>query len=837
MVSDTAASDWTHRLPPGAFTDVAVLAYALWTVAANLVVVAGGTARALGLAALAALLLLLLLLAVGLRARAWRVAYLDDLRDDPMLPSRVPARGALVAMLAAPAASLLGWVVTHNPWVAWLGFTLSAAVAASFALREPFPPADQGERVSARLEPRRGERAALYLLALACAAFTLLAVRPRADDTFYLSMAQSVIDYPGQALLRITNLHGPVTALLGPQPLYPPYRVHSFELLGGLIGKWSGLEPAAVIHFGFATALSWLAPFALARLMRLLAPRRWLLGVTAAVAFYMIDGSASRGFANHAFVRMFDGKAALLTVGVPLICAYGLRAGARPSARRVLMLALAQIAALGLSSTGLWLAPTLAMVSVVAATPAWRSLPRRLGASLLSSAYVIAIGLWVLGAMGAGASAVSSDVDIASDAPELALPARTAGPQLSPRFAAIGEAVPAVLGPERTAIGLLAIALLACPLAPNVLGSRWFSLLALLAGGVFGNPLLADVMAQHVVGTATYERIFWLLPVAVGLGVCCVTLYSWSRRRLPAPLAGLLVACVLLGFFGATTTRMVISKENRSKLAFPPKLKLPPHAQRIARVICTLAPRGKYALAAQSVLQQLPILHRCAYPLMTFDRWMVAPAGDKLARDDLVHYVSRPDDVPLSRAAWFVGALERYHPDVIVLAREARDNRNTRSLIRLAGYERVDHVEGDDVFARTSGRSSRQYQRVARALCDLVGAGGSAVVVAPFGVAAVLEPLGCSTVLTAPSQVIGASQPQLRDLLLLERAAFVGSRDSRLDLRQLASLLRQREATALVLTRAARRDHALTKLLWQLDFRSARALADDKIYLRRAPAP
>ena len=56
-----------------------------------------------------------------------------------------------------------------------------------------------------------------------------------------------------------------------------------------------------------------------------------------------------------------------LAVGVPLVCAYGMRFGLRPNAWRFALLSLAQVSFMGMSSTGIWLAPVLATLSVVAA--------------------------------------------------------------------------------------------------------------------------------------------------------------------------------------------------------------------------------------------------------------------------------------------------------------------------------------------------------------------------------------------------------------------------------------------------------------------------------------
>ena len=58
--------------------------------------------------------------------------------------------------------------------------------------------------------------------------------------------------------------------------------------------------------------------------------------------------------------RLHQGKAVLVTLLVPLVAAYGIELARRPSLASGLRLAAAQIAAVGASATGLWLAPAVA---------------------------------------------------------------------------------------------------------------------------------------------------------------------------------------------------------------------------------------------------------------------------------------------------------------------------------------------------------------------------------------------------------------------------------------------------------------------------------------------
>jgi hypothetical protein len=802
------------RLPLGAFTDAAVMAYAAWTLAANAAVFVGGGTRALVVAfAISVVAAIGVMYTVATNARVRR-AYLADLGDDPIAPRAPAAPAALLRMLCLPAFTAVAWLATHDAWIAWAGCAVSTVYAVYCALREP--PAPEAGAAPPPVLSRR-ERIALHALALACAAFSLLVVRPRADDTFYLNMAVSVVDHPEQALLAFKNLHGPASDTLAVQRMFPPYRVHSFELLGGVLSYLTGVEAVRVVHFGLATLLCWFTPFAVARLLRLLAPRAWLLGVVVVIAFYMIEGTASRGYANHALVRMFNGKSAMLTLAMPLLIAAGLRYAARPSPLRFALLAAAQIAAVGLSSTALWWAPVVATLSVAAGTPGARALPRRLLGGVASSAYVLALGVWVFSQLGAGAiepgeaelavdqAADGGDVTAGGDQPEGGADRPTGGADSAAvastqrkgsRFDALSEAFEIGIGTERTSIALLAVALSSSALAPTVLGMRLFALLGGAVAVGFANPLLGPWIARYVTGVTTYARVFWLLPVAVGLGTNCAALFSALRaKRGPFASAALSLAAAAV-FLAVATDRLVISQANQARLQFPPALKLWPHARAEAEAVCRYAPEDTCVLASQALSLQLPIMHRCGYPLATFDRWMSVSPAEFAKREELVQLMTQREDLPASKAQWFVAALARYRVGTIVLGHEAVHDTRMKALIRLANFERVAMVDWDQIFTHPDASKSAAYERVAREVCRL--APRSHAVLAPFGVAAAVARRKCVPVLTEPKRVLKAPAGALDELLDLERYVASASEAPR-EVQQVESALSRHDVATVVL--------------------------------------
>ena len=206
MRSSPSQGTRSAGLQLGLITDAAVVAYGAFTIAANAVVIAGGTISTLAVVTFALLGVLALGVVVA-RKRGWAQAYTADLLVEPAAAPRVFTARSVAPPLVLGALGLLGWLFTRNPWVAWLGVAL-ASVAAAVAAQVP-PLAASGSESAPEATGDRLARIVLHASAVACALFTLLANRPRSDDTLYLHLAVAAADYPQQALLSVQTLHGP----------------------------------------------------------------------------------------------------------------------------------------------------------------------------------------------------------------------------------------------------------------------------------------------------------------------------------------------------------------------------------------------------------------------------------------------------------------------------------------------------------------------------------------------------------------------------------------------------------------------------------------------------
>lgn len=807
---------------PSVIADAVVVLYGLWTVACNLTVVSGGNSWQL--LATAVMLGLAALVFAGwlLRHARWRRAYLDDLDANVEAGAALDLRGRVVlgAMLLAV---LVAWLAGGQGLVVWGGCALFAVLLAGFALR-----ARPGTRSTNNADADASSRGiepwqhwALHGIALACALFSLVVFRPRTDDAFYVNMALSLVEFPGEPLLAFEHLHGPPTDTLKPQHMFPAYRVHSFEALGGALSMVSGIEVTKVIHLGLATLFSWLVPFALARVLRVLAPRYWLLGVAAAVSFYFIEGSAPRGYSNQALVRMFNGKAALLSVAVPLVCAYGLRFAARPNAWRFALLALAQASMMGMSSTGIWLAPLLGTLAVAAGAPGLLARARTLALGVLASGYVLSLGLWVRGQMGSGRAHAPTAVAQAAQA--------AAGTLLDADFGLLLWVIPTVLGDASTAATILAMCALAAILAPSALGLRLLAAILLVLTLALANPWLSDLVAGSITGAKTYQRIFWLLPVPLALGLAAVGVFRLARTRLPAvgALASVLAALAL--FFAVATDTPVLSRDNHAEAFWPPRLKVWPTDRAIAQAACRWGPKGSTILAPLGVSRQLVTLHGCGHPLQAGMRWMSAPLAEERRRNLMQHYVgTQQRPMTVERMQFFVDSLESYGIDVVVVGKKGVRNRDVKAALRRSGWERAEYIHDALIWVPMRERTRKRLAKVAKAVCKRVPRDG--LILSSYSVARVL-PDGCGRPLMRVDRGRPITEADM-ELSRLESHFAINQKISKQGEDWLRDQIKQLKPALIVVAHSAHNDRRVRKALKRRNYKSVAAFNNQHIYKR-----
>lgn len=266
--------------------------------------------------------------------------------------TRESARFAIAAgVLAMAAVGVIGLALA-TPGRHWLMFWSLASISLGFAVW-----------VTVRLErndferieiPRELSQASPVVLA-AAALFTglsLLVQRPDADDVYLVNRSTWVEQRGGEFPIRDTIFSDELF-----RDLRPSFPVTSIEVMIGALARWSPLSSPTATYLVFGPLVAGLSVLAVFRLLRTLGVARPVAATVIACIFLVLNGSMHASFGNMSFARSWQGKVALLTVLLPMISHYAIRVSRDSSMRNVLYLVLANIAAVGLSTTGVTTAP------------------------------------------------------------------------------------------------------------------------------------------------------------------------------------------------------------------------------------------------------------------------------------------------------------------------------------------------------------------------------------------------------------------------------------------------------------------------------------------------
>jgi hypothetical protein len=334
----------------------------------------------------------------------------------------------------------------------------------------------------------------------------------------------------------------------------------------------------------------------------------------------------------------------------------------------------------------------LGVLAVAASTARVRDLPRTLSLAILSSFYVLAMGLWIFTQMPADKGIVSTSLPVPT------------GTRTEIGAGHLAIVIPDVLGGEHTAIGLLAVFTLACFLARTVSAFRLLAYVGVTLVTLLVNPWLTGFVGRYITGSITYERVFWLLPIPLAIGVCFSLGKQWLEARLTGRESTLLAFACLLGFYACTVDRFVISEANRAWIEFPPRLKVWPGARAVAEALCKLTPPGGTIVASEAISHQVVTIQGCGAPVIAGIRWMVAPKEEKWRRLNMRDYVTDAGDIPLPRVPKFREDLGRYRVVAVAMTSQALKNREVKAILRSKGFKKIRVVEKHHIWYRKPKR-------------------------------------------------------------------------------------------------------------------------------------
>ena len=275
---------------------------------------------------------------------------------------------ALEGLLALSAAWTLGYhlvVLLHWPAYSIAILALPLAVVALLAGGRSPPTTSTWCPGGAATPspPPWGVYAGLVLISAAVALFTLLVNRPDSDDIAY--MRRAVVQ---AACLRSPVLVSNVTYDANVPDVVPTQYLASYEVLIGLTGRTLHCDLLNLYFNVFAAGTALAVPWVYYLLFCAweLGPKAAVLAVLGAMLFLVLDGNTHWSPGNFAFVRLWQGKCALVTLGLPLVLLLSWRFLRRPAWTTWYPVFLSGIFAVGLSATGLFLMPGMVLVTSLA---------------------------------------------------------------------------------------------------------------------------------------------------------------------------------------------------------------------------------------------------------------------------------------------------------------------------------------------------------------------------------------------------------------------------------------------------------------------------------------
>ena len=638
------AGNWKgwERVVPGF-----VLPYAIWTLYGHLVVAKQATFNTLlwGLAVVA-------LLAVAATLGWFRLRDPSDPPGaattgtgtgtgsvGPTIPGAKDAHPALPLAVLGLAGLWVGLLSAGLPYrIFWWGALPGMFAAWTWHLRaKPL----ESRVASLRAPPWW----ILPAVALAAACVTLVAHRPAADDAFYLSIPATLLRFPHQPVL----LHDTLYRLQDIPILLPFYRLASHDVLVAVVSRVTGIDHLAVAYLVLPPLFAALCVFAWAYLLRRIVPARWAIVLPILFACVLLLGEAPQAYGNFAFLRMHHGKGILATCMVPIIAGAALDYARHGGLRHWLLLFAAQVAALGLAASALFVAPAAAALGLAGGWTPGFARSRRFLLGLLPAAYLLGAA-WLVGTGTHGAQA-------------LAAPA----PQPMP---GVQRILIDTWGPWSTKLLLVSLlsawAFVRDPVRARYLSAgAFFLLLAAL------NPYTTPFIAEVSVGAKTYWRLAWALPLPFFLAVVVDGVLARAIAMKPKILAaGACAALAALAVAFAARSGTLLCA-NSVTLGLP-SLDVPPVTFATARRVAAAVPEATTVLAPEAVSTWLPVF--VVHPRMVGVRQMYlslafAPA-ETAQRSNMMRYVTGQYRPP-GADRWFEASLRRYRVSAVVFARSA----------------------------------------------------------------------------------------------------------------------------------------------------------------------
>ncbi|WP_165964174.1 DUF6077 domain-containing protein, partial [Actinomadura sp. KC216] len=536
-------------------------------------------------------------------------------------------------------------------WCAWAAGIVSVAASAAYLLLRRTPPDDaemEGTVPDVR-DTRWGTPLAL-LTGAGFAVASLFIVNSDGDDAYFVSRSVATATTGEIPLKDVIFTPGTADEISGEPP------VASIEVLAGAMARLLGVPAASFVWYLLLPAVTFVAVWALWRLVRAWAPRNAPLCFAVGAVYLLWSGMGGASLGSFHLLRMWQGKAMLVSALVPLLFVYLTRWAERRTRGDLALLAAAGVAAVGLTSSAVFVVPLVAGAAAVALIAAGRVLAGL--AACAAMAYPVGAALAVKLLYGD-----TSVVGRVHDAPG------------SYRWVLLHAALGVIggcavwLSPWTARRGVPAL------IAAGVAAA----LTVLIVPGVL--EAAADVTGAGQV----LWRTMWVVPAPALIGLLAavrIPLGPWSGPAraavTAAPAAVLAVALVA----GGTP---VWSESNGSVVASRPAWKVPASAVGTARDVVALAGTDGLVLMPSGVMRVVPLLTVRTHAVNPNSHYLkLLPVPPQFIRDRRVLSAAvRGPRSAKPEAAEVAAALSRTKVDVACASR--RDGRGL-ALLRSAGY-------------------------------------------------------------------------------------------------------------------------------------------------------
>jgi hypothetical protein len=725
-------------LPPTILLDIFIFLFALWTLSSHVATYA--KLSLYGLETLFGLLLVLIAIAVAIFC-PFKFSNNKITMNEIETTQKIEFRACLWILLGTIATVLL--FNTKNTHLFWF-CSVSLLAVALFIQRNiltssKFLPASLTQNASHGL---------VLVMAFVFACITLLSHRIERDDVNYHSTASYIADNPSETLYTIDPKH-PAEKL---PYLFTPHKPESLLLLGAALQDKTSLPVSVFFHLVLAGVAGFFTLLAHWKLAKSFTPTHWAPYLFAVEMCFLAFGETPRAWGLYGYPRLHEGKTVFVVLFVPLLIAYGLDLAEEFSWRKTVRFALAQIAAVGMTSTALWAGPIVGVFAFLAGSTWSKGQILNLLRSSLAFVYPVLIGLIV---MRETATSPFKDFLLSREGIAIYYPQNIHIDLLEYAFIMLFKWTPLSF------FGLFSMPM-AWVYAPNPRARRFFLIYPLLFLGLILNPFLIDWLSR-ITCPMHYWRLFWLLPLPffmgmvliapltqpsrkplywtslliLGLGVGLfgnfdwrLSLHAWrldellfSRHAILAwglfllfpPLIGIryfknneggkrafLAFLLLLGVFYCTIPKQYALSTKSSVEIKTPGLRVPADSYAVAKEMTRLAGPSEYVLAPEDVALWLVSLSKHPSPLLTVKYW-----------DALLEYVHPKEEI--ERRRWlsnyaegrvaedesrFAELLDRYPLRVVCLKSETPLAAGSRRVLTAKGFQENSHVLGFELWIK-----------------------------------------------------------------------------------------------------------------------------------------